>query len=134
MNNNERLFTKMTNGNFQDSLSGRELNIRDIHVSQVLDANKILGTLKTSTTVVNKTIVNQATVVAQVNNSGHSTGAVIGAGVAGAALGAGLGYLMSNHDSEESDSSAADQYDGSDDSDSSYDSGDSGDSGSGDDE
>lgn len=96
--NNERLFTRNPNGNNQyiDSLTNQTVLLSNIKVTSILDnGNKVLGTLNT-TQVPGSTTINKTTVVAAAvtTHQGHSTGAMIGAGLAGAALGAGASYLM----------------------------------------
>jgi hypothetical protein len=102
--NNERLFTKKpgTQNSYIDSLTNHTVALTDIKVGSILEnGNKILGTLhNTQVPTGNTTIHKTNVVVAAVDNRGHSTASLVGAGLAGAALGAGAGYLLSRDNNE----------------------------------
>jgi hypothetical protein len=104
--NNERLFTKSKDGisTYIDSLTNQTVLLSNIKVTSILDnGNKVLGILNTAQVPAGNTTINKTTVVAATaqHNSGHSTGAMIGAGLAGAALGVGASYLMNrDHDDD----------------------------------
>lgn len=104
--NNERLFTRSKEGisTYVDSLTNQTVLLSNIKVTSILDnGNKVLGTLANTQVPGGSTTINKTTVVAAAvqHNSGHSTGAMIGAGLAGAALGVGASYLMNrDHDGD----------------------------------
>lgn len=104
--NNERLFTKSKDGisTYIDSLTNQTVLLSNIKVTSILDnGNKVLGILNTAQVPAGNTTINKTTVVAAAvqHNSGHSTGAMIGAGLAGAALGVGASYLINrDHDGD----------------------------------
>lgn len=105
--NNTRLFTKISDNLYLDSLTNGNVQISSIQVETILDGGaRVLGTLRQSATLnnvtVNTTKVSQIG-VAVADNRGHSTGALLGAGLVGAGIAGLAAYAMS--DSEDSSSS-----------------------------
>lgn len=108
--NNERLFTKSKDGisTYIDSLTNQTVLLSNIKVTSILDnGNKVLGILNTAQVPVGNTTINKTTVVAATVQ--HNSGAMIGAGLAGAALGVGASYLMNRDNDDDSATQDSDE-------------------------
>lgn len=102
--NNTRLFTKISDNLYLDSLTNSQVLVSGIQVETILEGGaRVLGTLRNNPQAVNNTTKVTQVGVAVADNRGHSTGALLGAGLVGAGIAGLAAYAMS--DSEDSSSS-----------------------------